>query len=655
LRFFALFLFLISANFIYAQEKSENKQISLDQTKTDSIEIPQKVSIIDANENDSISIYKPTKEDYKFFVEDKDTLLLTKEFTIQDYYKKNFTEKDYFGKMLPKNLGSAFNDLSYIRDSSPINRLLPVGKMNSFMTVDDIRYFDVKTPTTEIDYESGVKQGQFLSTLFTHNPNSQINYSVQYKGLRSLGKYQEELAVNNVMLLGLNYHTKNKRYRFLAHHIIQNMDNEESGGIKNRSDFENKSTAFATRLRIPVSLSGVYTEYNSRRTHATQYFRLFGINQKKDSTQTKRFLDIKNSFTHEKNLYVYSELQENPFFTSPTIAELIRRNENNQINFENTVGLSYQHNPFFSTEIGHLFNEISYSTLISMSSLPNRIKTSFWGGYANFKTKIKELIQINGSGRYSHSTDYDDPYSVTLNAKIIPKKGFELYANQLVQSAIPKMNYQLNQSFYLDYNYYNPNFKNENTEQTEIGVNISPYKTNLKSSYTKLSNFIYLNENYLAQQNTEAIKIFMGEIENTLHIKKIYLTTQIRYQNLHGNKAILPLPEWVGRASLYYLGPAFKNKSELQTGFNVYYFSAFQSREISPLHNEYKLQSSANAYSIGEVPNVDVFFNLKVKRMEIHLKIENLSSTFTSGYYTLPNVPYTDWRFRFGIKWYLFT
>jgi Putative porin len=93
----------------------------------------------------------------------------------------------------------------------------------------------------------------------------------------------------------------------------------------------------------------------------------------------------------------------------------------------------------------------------------------------------------------------------------------------------------------------------------------------------------------------------------------------------------------------------------LQTGFNVYYFSAFQSREISPLHNEYKLQSSANAYSIGEVPNVDVFFNLKVKRMEIHLKIENLSSTFTSGYYTLPNVPYTDWRFRFGIKWYLFT
>ena len=640
----AILFFLFVGEFFYAQENQP--LIEIDSIKQNN------PKIVDAQENDSMGIYQPTAFDYKFFRLDQDTLYFDQELSIKNYYKKNFTQKDYFGKMQPGNLGKPFNDLVFQLPNAPISRFLPTGKLNNFITESDIRYFDVKTPTTEFDYESGVKEGQSLSTLFTHSPNSKINYFIHYKGLRSQGKYQNEFAINNSVALGLNYHTKNKKYRFLTHYIIQNIDNNENGGITNRSDFENKSTTFSTRIHIPVNLQGVNSAYNSRRFQLVQYFRLFG---KVDSTQRHHLLDIKSNFIYEKNTYYYTENQANTFFSNSLVTGAIRRSENLQSNIENKIGLEYRYKSSFSAEIGHLFNDVQYSVLQTRLDLPSTLTESMQGIYANLKTQPNHYFSIKSLAQYSLSSTYENPYQFQVEAIFSPIKGYSLFGNFTQLSALPKFNYQLNQSFYNDYNYYNPNLKNENTQKIDLGIDFTPLKTKITSSLTSLDNLLYLDQNYLAQQLNSNIQILSAEIENTLTYKRMNWTNQARYQQLNENQTILPLPNWIVRSSLYYQGPAFKGKTELQTGVNVYYFSAFQSREISPIHNEYKLQSTATSYSIGEIPNMDIFFNLKVKRMRIYLKLENISSTFTENYYTLPYIPYTDWRFRFGIKWYLFT
>ncbi len=635
---------LLSAQIETQDEDSTNLDVpTIDSTKTN--------AIVDANENDSLAIYKPTEEDYKFFRENQDTLKLSDPFTIKSYYKKNFTQKDYFGKMLPNNIGNTLNDLSYEIEDSSIGNLLPTGKRMNFIKVLDIRYFDVKTPTTEIDYESGVKEGQFLSTLFTHSPNSKINYSLQYIGLRSQGKYLQEFAINNKIILGLNFHTKNKMYDVFTHYAIQNTDNQQNGGIINRSNFEKRSNTFNTRLRIPVNLQGAQSEFTSRRFHVVQHLKLF----KQDSIQNNSSLSLKNSFTYEDDQYFYTESETNDFFTSSTISGASSRSENRQANLENKLGIEYKYKSFLKSEIGHLYNDIAYAVLEKSANLPSRINESMHGVYASINTTAKDKFNINTTARYNLSSIYENPYNVMLGADFKVKKDYSLYGNYVLQSAIPKFNYQLNQSFYTDYNYHNASFKNEKTEKIELGINLVPIKTTLSSSLTKLNNMLYLDQNYLAQQLNSSLSILALKLENTLTYRKLNLTTQVSYQKIEDNNIYLPLPQWIGRATLYYQAPAFKNKSQIQTGINAYYFSAFQSREISPFQNEYKLQTTANAYSIGNVPIVDVFMNLKVKRMEIHLKLENISSIITNSYYTLPNVPYTDFRFRFGIKWYLFT
>ena len=56
----------------------------------------------------------------------------------------------------------------------------------NYMEVDDINYYHVPTPLTELLYKSGFEQGHLLDALFTVNTSKQFNFSIAYKGMRSL-------------------------------------------------------------------------------------------------------------------------------------------------------------------------------------------------------------------------------------------------------------------------------------------------------------------------------------------------------------------------------------------------------------------------------------------------------------------------------------
>ncbi len=89
-----------------------------------------------------------------------------------------------FGKLFFPNVGGVVVDLEY--QNIPFNPLmLPTGKKYNYYYANDIKYYDVKTPYTEFIYENGVKEGNFLSSTFSHNINKQFNYTFHYRGLIS--------------------------------------------------------------------------------------------------------------------------------------------------------------------------------------------------------------------------------------------------------------------------------------------------------------------------------------------------------------------------------------------------------------------------------------------------------------------------------------
>ena len=117
----------------------------------------------------------------------------------------------------------------------------------------------------------------------------------------------------------------------------------------------------------------------------------------------------------------------------------------------------------------------------------------------------------------------------------------------------------------------------------------------------------------------------------------------------------MPLPSILARGTVYYNTWEFKNHAHIQTGLTVRYYSKFASREFFPVMNEFMLQGE-NAREIGNYPQLDLFFNMRVDRMRIYLRGENLNSFFQRGeYFSTPLQPARDFKIQVGIHWFLFS
>ena len=205
-------------------------------------------------------------------------------------------------------------------------------------------------------------------------------------------------------------------------------------------------------------------------------------------------------------------------------------------------------------------------------------------------------------------------------------------------------------------NYFVENPENERTVQAGGELHLKPYNTRIFTQFYNIKNYTYLDSDNLPKQSSSSVDLVQVGIKNTFQYKKFHLETHLAYQNVTSNKQLLPLPDFIGRATVYYQSKAFKNNAEFQLGLNAYYFTKFQSRIFLPVTNEFRLQSKSENYNIGEYPVLDLFLHFKVKRMLIILEGQHFNSSF-SGYkfYSSPLNPYTDFRLNVGILWYIFT
>ena len=148
------------------------------------------------------------------------------------YHKLNYLRKDDFELLPFHNQGQTFNRLGYTFDQ--VNVYPEFGaraKHYNYYGMRDINYYRVATPTTELMYRSGLEQGQVLDALFTANTSKRLNFSIAYKGLRSLGKYRTTLSSHGNMRLTTNYQTANNAYHLRAHIVAQDLTNDENGGL----------------------------------------------------------------------------------------------------------------------------------------------------------------------------------------------------------------------------------------------------------------------------------------------------------------------------------------------------------------------------------------------------------------------------------------
>tara|TARA_R110001583_G_scaffold46395_1_gene145504 strand:- start:8830 stop:11064 length:2235 start_codon:yes stop_codon:yes gene_type:complete len=216
--------------------------------------------------------------DYKIISFNNDTTVVDTTLTFKKDLIFNYLRKDNFELLAFHNQGQTFNKLGYNFEN---NSLLPTiganAKQFNYYKVEDISYYEVPTPTSEIFYRTGLEQGQVLNAFLTMNTSRRFNFSVAYKGLRSLGKYRNTLASHGNFRTTFNYYTENKRYYLRGHFSSFDLYNDENGGLTDNSIFyfENNDPNYADRGRLDVNFTNANNMLEGKRYYFEQSYTLF--------------------------------------------------------------------------------------------------------------------------------------------------------------------------------------------------------------------------------------------------------------------------------------------------------------------------------------------------------------------------------------------
>ncbi|NNC49215.1 MAG: hypothetical protein HKO01_01630, partial [Flaviramulus sp.] len=261
---------------------AQDRPIKVPIDKSESISIEK--DTINRNSRSASSKSKSQKEnpkarikDYLIISQKNDTTFVDTTLTIQKEYKFNYLRKDNFGLIPFSNLGQTYNSLTHnFENTSLMSGFGARARHFNYMEIENINYYRVPTPLTELFFKTALEQGQLVDSFFTVNTSPQFNFSIAYKGLRSLGKYQHILTSTGNYRFTSNYQTKNKRYNVRAHVVTQDLLNEENGGLQDASviDFESGDPEFIDRSILEVNFENAESILRGKRFHLEHNYKI---------------------------------------------------------------------------------------------------------------------------------------------------------------------------------------------------------------------------------------------------------------------------------------------------------------------------------------------------------------------------------------------
>ncbi|UZO81032.1 putative porin [Aquimarina sp. ERC-38] len=624
---------------------------------------------------------KPPITDYKIIDIKNDTTYVDTTLSIQKDYQFNYLRRDNFGLQPLNNVGHTYTSL--IKRES-INNILPEfgarAKHFNYLEVEDIMYYNVPTPLTELYFKTTFEQGQQLDALFTINTSPQLNFMIAYKGVTSLGKYQNNRVTTGNFRTSANFHTKNHRYHLKTHFTSQDLTSEENGGLSpsglnqylnNTEEFEDEEDS-EDRRGIEVAFEDASSTLDGKRFYLDHTYRII---QKNDSTPDG--IEVGHRLHLNDKKFRFLQATSNDLFGLSYVSNQL----GSQValeDFTNEVFLLGKHSSLgvlsvsaITTNYNYGYNRIlrQSDSIGNITTITNRIKgdiVAIGGNYAFTKFSLN----INASGKTIISGDF------TGNAFQVQGfynyQGFELGGEVNINSVAPNYNFLLFQQDYITYNWQNINTESQNFENIQTNKISATLKArnwaNIEASITDISNFTYFTKNEdsitVPRQFTNNVNLLKVRFNQDIRFKWFGLNNTVMYQKVSEGNEVYRVPELITRNTLYYQDEWFKKALFLQTGVTFKYYSSYDADGYDPVLGEFYTQSPNEiAYFDGEgteqefggFPQVDLFFNAKIRQTRIFFTVENFGEAFDqNNEFSAPGYPPRDAVIRFGIVWNFF-
>ncbi|WP_010522005.1 putative porin [Aquimarina agarivorans] len=627
---------------------------------------------------------KPPIELYQIISAERDTTYLDTTLTIRKDYKFNYLRKDDFELVPFANVGSPYVQLAkqpkYFEEMPHFGASV---RHLAYLEAKDINYYRVPTPLTDLYYKTAVDQGQQLDAFLTVNTSPNINFSIAYKGVRTLGDYINSLTSTRAFRTTLSYTMPNKRYVANIHFTDQTILNEENGGLSGQDliQFLEANENFDNRSSFDPSFTSGESELEGKRLYLDHEYRIFV----QDSTQPNE-LSVKHRLEYTTKQFTFTQDSASEAFFGEAENSGNFRDKTELEYFTNQIGLHYS-----NTNLGDLGFFIKYSnynygydrviirgrleddgttpTLVNSDIVGNRITGDIVSLVAHYKNTYKGFL-LEGDAQSTISGEFENQYfygqaGYQYRDNIAVKFGYRL------ASEVPNYNYLLHQSNFIGYNWQN-DFSNVITNTFSAKINAEKI-VDLEGSYSIINDYTYFgrrdvettfsNNGRIVTENVSistplqtdnVINLFKLKAFREFNLGNFRLANTLLFQQALGDdiEEIYNVPQFVTRNTLYYQNHVFKRAMFAQIGINFKYFTSYFVDGYDPIIAENYVQ---NSLKLGNYPIVDLFLNAKVRQTRIFFKLENAQYLLAQNTdLVAPNYPARDFLIRFGLVWNFF-
>lgn len=593
----------------------------------------------------------------------------------------NFTK--YLNRNNLGNNGLAFNDLTFspsITDYIGFN-YSKNNYSNYFLSPRNFRFYNTRTPFTDLFYVVGSKKEQLFKMTFSYNIKKNWNITADFSRIRSEGFYLRQNTNHNFIALSSNYKSLNNRYYFLASIIYNGAKNSENGGIVNDSSKFNSENI--NKKTIAVNLSNANRATINRSIYFKQY-----VNFGDKSQDTASFNSIipKSRITLttilEDNILKYQD--QNPwagyysniyFDSTQTFDSTYHQKFENELEWKRVdnkkhrgfidlvgIGASIKHQLINVTQ-RELF-KISDVSIINglVNTEQSQVDTSFNNIVASaqiFNTYSKNQFWWNLTHKYAVSGYNAGDY---YTGGII-KKTFRNNLNFLIlKLEEKKQTPDFIFSRYVSNHFkWNNNFQKVEELHAKLYFSVEKYNLTISTSISNYKNVLYYNDSAIAKQDTSSIPVISFFIKKDFIYRNWHLNNRVTYQSIP-DSSVIRVPKLLLEHSLYYENEVFKGAMKLQTGFSVFYNSAYYANAYMPATGQFYLQ---NNKKYGNYPFIDFFIAARIKTVRIFFKIDHLNSGLMerekdgkrvyklteNNYILTPDYPINDRAFKFGVSW----
>lgn len=496
---------------------------------------------------------------------------------------------------------------------------------------------------SNVQYSNGQNRENYLVANFTRGFGELLDLGFSFTRINSVGFYDRLTNTITDMSVFSTFHSNDNRYRAALIFDYSNLKVEENGGIANDSVFENNLTTGREFVSVNLPLSS--NHWKGFDVGLEQRF----ILTKQDSTSNVKALRpaISHSFSAARHSMIYRNVPD----TSSSFYENIYSDTSATYDSTNLLGVT---------------NALRFE-LVKSDSVGDRIinrlavgaqhayhRVSYDSAYVDHIHNVSVLANINGRL-------FDEiAWRANGNFMVFGYNIWDLKIDGQFDYEVGKSHF----SAFVDYNLFRPDYVSDNyvsnhfiwdndwvqTQHLKTGLVYEQKRLRFKGSFSYhiLDNLVVYGTDRLPYQSTDVNQVMVLRLQEHFRMRWFHLVLDGTVQwHLTGDDLRLPIA--LGRGMFYYQNDLFKKKLRLQVGVETSYSMSYFANAYNPALSEFHLQ---NTKEVGNYPFIDVFLNIRVKKLRAFVQFTHINSGWLGyEYYHVPHYPVNDFAWHFGINW----